>query len=169
MQYGFIKERSTTGALLSLESFICKVFANNHHQVSFFIFFIWRMACHGILLSLYESGLSGHLPLSIRQFLCHRPIRVWVGGVLSEDSRLEDGVSQGSILCVTLFAMAINGVIGVLPDDVQSSLYVDDLFITFSVAPMSLVERKLLSLVSDFQPQRLKPCTFVDLTVFILC
>ena len=50
---------------------------------------------------------------------------------------------QGSILSVTLFAVAINGVIDVLPDGIHSCLYVDDLSISFSAARMSLIERKL--------------------------
>ena len=39
--------------------------------------------------------------------------------------------------------MAIIGVIGVLPDGVHSSLYVNDLSISFSAARTSLVERKV--------------------------
>ena len=50
---------------------------------------------------------------------------------------------QGSILSVTLFAVAINSVISILPDGVHSSLYVDDLSISFSATRMPLVERKL--------------------------
>ena len=38
VQYGFRKERSTTDALLSLESSICGAFASRHHQVT--VFFI---------------------------------------------------------------------------------------------------------------------------------
>ena len=79
---------------------------------------------------IYVSGLRGQLPLFIQQFLSDRLIRVWVGGVLSEDFPREDSVPQGSILSVTLFAVAINGVIGVLLDGVHSSLYVDDLCFT---------------------------------------
>ena len=60
--------------------------------------------------------------------------------ILSEASALEDGVPQGSIPSVTLFAVAINSV---LPDGVYSSLYVDDLSISFSAAWMPLIERKL--------------------------
>ena len=66
-----------------------------------------------------------------------------VGNVISGTHAVADGVPQGSILSVTLFAVAINGVIGVLPAGVHSSLYVDDLCISFSAARMSLVERKL--------------------------
>lgn len=62
-----------------------------------------------------------------------------VGGVLSEARALED-VAQRSILSVTLFAVAINSVIRILSEGVRGSLYVDDLFISFSAARMPLAE-----------------------------
>lgn len=146
VQYGFRKVRSTTDALLSLESSVCEAFASKQHHVSVFFDLekaydtAWR---HGILTSLFEFGLRGRLPVFIERFLSQRSIRVRVGGVLSEAQLLEEGVPQGSILSVTLFAVAINSVISVLPDGVRGSLYVDDLSISFSAARMPLVERKL--------------------------
>ena len=50
---------------------------------------------------------------------------------------------HGSILSVTLFAVTINGVVSVLPNGVHSSIYVDDLSISYSATRMSLIERKL--------------------------
>ena len=50
MQYGFRKARSTTDALLSLESSICRAFANNLHQVT--VFFDFEKA--------YDSLASRH-------------------------------------------------------------------------------------------------------------
>ena len=41
VQYGFRKLRSTTDALMSLESSVCEAFAKDHHQVTVF-FFNWR-------------------------------------------------------------------------------------------------------------------------------
>ena len=146
VQYGFRKLRSTTDALLSLESSICNAFAASKHHVTVFFDIekaydtAWR---HGILTSLFDFGLRGHLPIFIQRFLSHRLLRVRVGSVLSDSRPLEDGVPQGSILSVTLFAVAINGVIRELPDGVRGSLYVDDLSISFSAARMPLIERKL--------------------------
>ena len=146
VQYGFRKMHSTTDALLSLESSICEAFATNKHHVTVFFDIekaydtAWR---HGILISLYDFGLRGRLPNFIQQFLSQRLFRVRVGSVLSETRPLEDGVPQGSILSVTLFAVAINSVISVLPEGVSGSLYVDDLSISFSAARMPLIERKL--------------------------
>ena len=91
----------------------------------------------------FEFGLCGRLLIFIKQFLSDRLLRVCVRSILSEACALEDGVPQGSIISVTLFAVAINSVICVLPDGVHSSLYVDDLSIFFSAARMPLIERKL--------------------------
>lgn len=146
VQYGFRKMRSTSDALLSLESSICEAFASNQHQVTVFFDLekaydtAWR---HGILLSLHEFGLRGRLPIFIKQFLSNRFLRVRVGDMHSDALLLEDGVPQGSILSVTLFAVAINSVISVLPEGVRGSLYVDDLSISVSGSRMSLIERKL--------------------------
>ncbi len=46
-------------------------------------------------------------------------------------------------LTVTLFVVAINSVIAVLPEGVFSSLYVGDLSISFFAARMPFIERKL--------------------------
>ncbi|MPC78482.1 putative RNA-directed DNA polymerase from transposon X-element [Portunus trituberculatus] len=72
VQYGFQKMRSTTDALLSQESSICEALTNHHYQVTFYFDLekdydtAW---CHGILRSLYNFGLRGHLPIFIQQFL----------------------------------------------------------------------------------------------------
>lgn len=49
---------------------------------------------------------------------------------------------QGSILNVIVFAVAINGTVGVLIDGVHSSLYAD-LSFSLSAARMSLIGQKL--------------------------
>ena len=118
----------------------------NHHHVT--VLFDLEKAyatawCHGILLSLFEFGLRGRLPIFIKEFLSDRLLRVRMGSILSEACALKDGVPQGSILSVTLLAVAINSVISVLPDGVHSSFYVDDLSISFLAARMPLIERKL--------------------------
>ena len=160
VQYGFRKVRSTSHALLSLESSVCEAFACNHHQVT--VFFDIGKAydtawCHGILLNLFDFGLRGRLPNFVRQFLSQRLLRVRVGSELSKVYPLENGVPQGSILSVTLFAVAINGVCSALPVGVTGSLYVDDLCISFHAARMSLIERKLqlaINAVSQWATER---------------
>ena len=101
----------------------------------------------------------------MKQFLSDRLLLVRVGCILSEACALEKGIPQDSILSVTLIAVVINSVISVLPDGVHSSLYVDDLSISFSTARMPLIDGNsnfrltgfpvgLLNMVSSSQPRR---------------
>ena len=46
---------------------------------------------------------------------------------MSDIHMQKEGVPQGSVLSVTLFALAINGITSVIPPDVLSTLFVDDL------------------------------------------
>ncbi len=76
--------RSATDALLSLESFICEVFANKQHTGFLDLGIAYHTAyLHNILLSLLEFGLRGRLPIFIQQFLSRRSLRVRDGGDLS--------------------------------------------------------------------------------------
>ena len=67
------------------------------------------------------------MPLFIKAFLSRRFFQVKIGDNLSEKKRQDEGVPQGSVLSVTLFALAINGVTSVLPSNVLYTLFVDDL------------------------------------------
>lgn len=55
-------------------------------------------------------------------YLMNKILQVRIGNVWCEAYQLEKGVPKGSILSVTLFAVAINTVIGILPDGVCRSL-----------------------------------------------
>ena len=103
------------------------------------------MVFYLVYLSLVFAAASLFL---LSNFLSDRPLRVRVGSILSEACALENGVPQGSILSVTLFAVAINSVISVVPDGVHSSLYVDDLS-NFRLTGFSV---GLLNAVSGSQP-----------------
>ena len=79
----------------------------------------------------------------IKAFVTHRFFQVRVGDTLSERKCQEEGVPQGSVLSVTLFALAINGISSIIPQDILSTLFVDDLSISFAGTRMAMVERKL--------------------------
>ena len=145
-QCGFRRLRSCTDLLIRLESSICKAFASKQHHISVFFDLekaydtTWR---HGILKELHACNLRGELPLFIKAFLKIRQFQVRVGNVLSDIRMQEEGVPQGSVLSVTLFALAINGITSVIPPDVLSTLFVDDLSLSFSASRMAVAERKL--------------------------
>ena len=83
------------------------------------------------------------MPLFIQAFLAHRFFQVRVGSTLSERKCQDEGVPQGSVLSVTLFALAINGVSAVIPKDIMYTLFVDDLSISFAASRMATAERKI--------------------------
>ena len=61
----------------------------------------------------------------VKNFLSDRYLKVRVGSEFSSPY-LQEGVPQGSVLSVTLFAVAINGLMEHIPVGVQGSLFVDD-------------------------------------------
>ncbi|GBN26250.1 hypothetical protein AVEN_88681-1 [Araneus ventricosus] len=55
----------------------------------------------------------------------------------------EEGVPQGSVLRVTLFALKINDILKQLPPSVKGFLYVDDLYISCTGDNIHFIERQL--------------------------
>jgi hypothetical protein len=76
-------------------------------------------------------------------FLQARYGSVRLGIVLSVRYPEENGVPQGSVLRVTLFAISIDGLVNAVGPSVTTSLYVDDVAIYFSSRSMGTMERKL--------------------------
>ena len=145
-QSGFRSMRSTTDALVQMESSICDAFASKQHHVTVFFDLekaydtAWR---HGILKDLYDIGLRGDLPLFIKGFLKVRLFQVQVGSSLSIIMNQEEGVPQGSVLSATLFALAINSVTKFIPPEILFTLFVDDLSMSFRASRMVVAERRL--------------------------
>ena len=86
----------------------------------------WR---YGIIKQLKKMGIKGNMIRFIHSFLMDRFIKVRVENVLSSAYKQEEGVPQGSVLSVTLFAVAINGILDEVSNPVRASLFVDDLAI----------------------------------------
>ena len=131
-QFGFRKNRSTLDPLLRLSNQIQQGFVQNCQTIGVFFDMekaydtTWR---NGILKQLQKMGIKGNLIRFIHSFLSNRFIKVRVGNVLSNAFKQEEGVPQGSVLSVTLFAVAINGILDEVPNPVRASLFVDDLAI----------------------------------------
>ena len=132
IQSGFRSGRSTTDCLVALTNDLQEAVIQNKHTIVVFFDLMkaydtsWK---HGILTKLYDFGLRGHLPIMIQNFSYGRKIEVKVGPVRSDPVEVLQGVPQGSVLSCTLFAVAMNEVTRILPPNVKSALYVDDLTI----------------------------------------
>lgn len=148
LQCGFRKYRSTIDHLIRLDTYIKKSFSEN--KVTVGVFFdlakaydtTWR---YGILKDMKTLGLGGTLPRYIEKFLEGRRFRVFVGGELSSERIQEAGVPQGSILSVTLFAIKINSLATIIPRNIHTSLFVDDVQI-------ALCGNSMHEVVTNIQP-----------------
>ena len=153
IQCGFRRHRSTIDHLVRFDTYIRKAFADGRRIVAVFFDLekaydmAWR---YGIMKDLAGAGLKGRLPLFIQDFLRDRSFQVKIGESMSSTKYQLTGVPQGSTLSVTLFAMKINSLANVIPSDVFSSLFVDDVLIACSEHNPAVIERKLQALSIGF-------------------
>ena len=139
-QSGFRKHRSTIDALTQLTCHIEKGFKEEKHTVAVFFDLekaydtVWRPE---ILNYIHEMGLRGNLPAFAEGFLSSRGFCVRVGASHSEYFVEVEGLPQGSVPSVTLFAIAINEITKQLGSEVHCTLYVDDFTIFVSAATIT--------------------------------
>lgn len=153
-QSGFRRNRSTLDHLVRMENFIQDAFLLKQHAIAVFFDLekaydtTWRF---NIITTLSSWGLRGHLPMFILNFMSNRRFRVIVGNTLSSDFIQENGVPQGSVLSVTLFAIAINDITKNIPPSITSSLFVDDLAICFKAKHLASATRQIQMTVTKLQ------------------
>ena len=117
-QCGFRRNRSTVDHLVSLDTVIRLTFKERRHVGAFFFDLegaydtTW---CHGILLKAFNCDIPGAMGCFLQNFLRERFFRVRVGNQISERFLQENGVPQGGVLSVALFALAINDIGSALP------------------------------------------------------
>ena len=145
-QCGFRKHRSAVDHILVLDTEVRASFIQKKHLGA--IFFDIEAAYDtvsrlGILKKLLKYGIRGSMGFFIQNFLTHRSFRVRVGNDLSSSFTQENGVPQGGVLSVALFAIMINDIGNELPTAIGRSLFVDDLAIWFSASSARLVSRQL--------------------------
>ena len=145
-QFGFRKARCTLEPLSKLQTEIYDAFRDKKHLVAIFFDIkkaydsTWR---HHILQTIFDAGVRGHLGNFISNFLKNRTFTVRVCNNTSESFDIEQGVPQGSVMSVTLFGAAINGIVGEISEDIGRSLFVDDLSIFCSGSSIKSIERRL--------------------------
>ena len=66
-----------------------------------------------------------------------------VGGATSQNKQTDLGVPQGGVLSVTLFLVAINGILGELGNGVNGSLFADNLAIYITTKNQRVATRAL--------------------------
>ena len=173
-QFGFRKNKSTLDPLQMLSREIQNAFAIQNEVVGVFFDLekaydtTWR---GGILSQLSSWGIGGNMFLFIKEFLTDRYIKVRVGSEHSSLYLQEEGVPQGSVLSVTLFAVAINSLMENIPAGIQGTLFVDDFAIYCTAS--SAVEgcRKIQVAINEaskwaegrgfrFSPQKTKAIRF---------
>lgn len=145
-QCGFRRHRSTVDHLITLDTVIRTAFKQRRHVGA--VFFdvegaydtTWR---HGILLKVFSHGIRGAMGTFLQNFLHDRYFRVRIGNHLSDRFLQENGVPQGGVLSVALFAIMINDVVDVLPHSIGRSLFVDDFAIWCTSLSRSALERQL--------------------------
>ena len=84
-------------------------------------------------------------------FLSDRKFQVSVCRTYSKLLDQEMGVTQGSILSVTLFCLKINSVVKDLCSDVEFCLYVDDFLICYRSKHIHIIERQLQRCLNKLQ------------------
>ncbi|XP_044591404.1 uncharacterized protein LOC123269636 [Cotesia glomerata] len=76
---------------------------------------------------LTELGLNGHIIHFLKNFLTNRKIHVRIGSTLSHPLELKNGFPQGSVLSTTLFLIAINPLISLMPKPIKTRAFADDI------------------------------------------
>ena len=145
--------RSIIDHLIRLETMVRRAFAHGEHVVSVFFDLkkpydtVWK---HGIMRDLYNLGLRGRLHLYIQQFLLDRSFKVQVNNILS-DSFPQQGVRQGCVLSVTLFAIKINNIVSNVSNDnrYHYSLYVDDFQLSYRHHDLAIIGSKLQTCINN--------------------
>ena len=152
VQCGFRKGRATIDHLVRLETYIRQNMAEGRATVAVFFDLqkaydtTWR---YGIMRDVHRVGVRGNMARFLERFMNERTFRVRMNNVISDQYKQECGVPQGSILSVTLFALKINSLSDVIPRNIMTSLYVDDLQIAYSDTRMEDIEGRLQRAIVD--------------------
>lgn len=101
-----------------------------------------------VLKQLVQWGVTGNMLSFIKNFLNGRSFQVIIGNNRSKSVPEETGVPQGSVIAVTLFLVAMNGVFGVLPKGVYILVYADDIILLVTGRTPKSTRRKLQTAVN---------------------
>lgn len=136
---------STLDHLVRVETTIRKVLAKLQHCVSVFFDLekakdtTWRW---GIIRDLYWYGVRGRILRSVQSYLSARTFTVRIDTTLSIPFVQDNGVRQGGVLSVNLFAVKLNPICNVIPTSISYSLHVVHRQTSFSSCNVPGCERQ---------------------------
>ena len=153
-QCGFRKHRTAVDHILVLDTEARASFAQKKHLGAHFfdIEAAYDTVLRPVILrKLFKYGIRGCMGFFIQNFLSRRSFRVRVGNQFSRTFVQENGVPQGVVLSVALFAVVINDIGDELPAAVGRSLFVDDLAIWYAATSPRLMSRQLQLAVTHLE------------------
>ncbi|KAJ4438019.1 hypothetical protein ANN_13958, partial [Periplaneta americana] len=131
-QNGFREHHSTNDSLKTLETEILDAFLNKQHliAVSLDIHKAYDMVWHEHVINLLlRNNVTGNMLAFIYNFLQDRKIQIRMTNTLSQETPVQNGIPQGSVISVTLFLIAINNITSVINSPIKACLFADDLII----------------------------------------
>lgn len=102
----------------------------------------------GVINQLSKWGLTGHVLHFLRNFLRNRTFQVCIGNHRSNTFSEETGIPQGSVIAVTIFLIAMNGVFSSLPKEIFIFVYADDIMLVVIGSTEKALRRKLQASVN---------------------
>ena len=101
---------------------------------------VWRV---DLLLDLIHLGCPMQIVRWFRMFLSERTGQVRYNGALSRKKIIPQGLPQGAVSSPVLFLIYINGLAGVIPDDMGAALFADDASFWYADTDINKANRKI--------------------------
>lgn len=164
-QYGFQKNKSTEDALIHLISKIQEALDTSNRSLSIFIDLAkaFDTVNHDQLLeSLDASGIRGNVNKLFESYLKDRPQYVKIGNTISEESTVECGVPQGTVLGPILFTIYVNDLFN-LPCEGKIIAFADDTAIIYQDKTWDNLKQKVendLQLIKNWFDHKLLTINF---------
>lgn len=153
-QYGFQPRKNTVYPLMKLTENIIEGFNKRKHTLGIYIDFqkafdnVWTPK---LIEKCHLLGIPNCYLKFIKQFMTGRNVKVYRNGATSPTRILKNGVPQGCCLSPLLFLIYINSLPNYLGTSVHTSLFADDLFVTFPWKSVSIAQDKARTILNRIE------------------